>query len=458
MVRAKDTPHDEVATTIESVKLVEDMKFFLLTAPANWLDNQIIRRYCLNNEEGYVSCVRWNGLFFITGTDIVRCIMYKFHHLGRTITDRKKFEEGVFLDLRNLRVGNDAILENPKSEFLDFLHKNQCIRTQKKQKVFFWFNVAHDKLMADALERDIKRERLKQSTVSVALREPALSFNFDSMGELSLEEQLAIHLAKPQFRPIPLKLNNKAPNSSLSSGNSSDSGPFDGVESPLEITRSKRSVEAPDETRSEKKQRRVFDEDDFPLDYLDRENSTSSNELCPPEQLYPPYYGYSPGYYAQAGFSSMFQRSPINIAKNDDYILEQSPLPKFPSMAPLMLVPRLANDNLALPMLPPLSAIPGIWSTYGSGFPLLATDFRLPPDIPSAQLSASQIPNSFDNFCQVNGSDKRKESVTHGPIKEEGSKVGAGGEEAGGRTGSGAGTGDGNKIPTPDSAKRASEV
>lgn len=463
MVKAKEIPRDEVATTIESVKLVEDMKFFLLTAPANWLDNQIIRRYCLNNEEGYVSCVRWNGLFFITGTDIVRCIMYKFHHLGRTITDRKKFEEGVFLDLRNLRVGNDAILENPKSEFLDFLHKNQCIRTQKKQKVFFWFNVAHDKLMADALERDIKRERLKQSTVSVALREPALSFEYDNISEVSFEDQLSAHLAKAQFKPTALKSNKTDLNDNAAvsaSANSSDSSQYEGVESPVEGVPIKRSIEPHADPRDIKKPRREFNEDDFPLDYLDQHDnySASTHEIFPQlDQLYPPYYGYSPGYYSQAGFASMFQRSPINIAKNDDYILEQTPLPKIPTMAQLMLIPRLANDNLSMPMLPPLSAITGLWSNYGSSYPLLATDTGMPAEPPSAQISASQIPNSFENFCQVNGSEKRKETVDH-PSKDKAGKSSAYGDENGGRTDTGTGHEDGNKIPTPDSAKHASEV
>lgn len=66
----------------------------------------------------------------------------------------KKFEEGVFSDLRNLKPGQDACLEEPKvrslsaditsvlhtsqSPFLDLLFKYQCIRTQKKQKVFYW--------------------------------------------------------------------------------------------------------------------------------------------------------------------------------------------------------------------------------------------------------------------------------------------------------------------------------
>ncbi|KAF8003953.1 hypothetical protein HF325_001401 [Metschnikowia pulcherrima] len=147
----------------ESLSLVEDLKFFLATAPANWQENQVIRRYYLNNDEGFVSCVFWNNLYFITGTDIVRCILYKFQHFGRTVTDRKKFEEGIFLDLRNLKAGTDSVLENPKLEFLEFLYKNLCLRTQKKQKVFFWFNVPHDKLMADALERDIKKEKAGQT-------------------------------------------------------------------------------------------------------------------------------------------------------------------------------------------------------------------------------------------------------------------------------------------------------
>ncbi|GME93882.1 unnamed protein product [[Candida] boidinii] len=149
---------DRETSLDESLRLIEDLKVFLITAPANWHENQVIRRYFLNREEGFVSCVFWNNLYYITGTDIVRCIAYKFHHYGRKIIDRKKFEEGIFSDLRSLKCGTDAVLENPRSDFLKFLHKNQCLRTQKKQKVFFWFNVPHDKLFADALERDLKKE------------------------------------------------------------------------------------------------------------------------------------------------------------------------------------------------------------------------------------------------------------------------------------------------------------
>lgn len=84
------------AETLDSLQLIKDLDLFLVTAPVNWHENQVIRRYFLNKDEGFVSCVYWNNLYFITGTDIVRCIAYKMCHIGRRIVDRKKFEEGIF--------------------------------------------------------------------------------------------------------------------------------------------------------------------------------------------------------------------------------------------------------------------------------------------------------------------------------------------------------------------------
>ena len=129
-----------------------------------------------------------NNLFHITGTDIVRCLAFRFQAFGRPVKNAKKFEEGIFSDLRNLKSGTDASLEEPKSAFLDFLYKNNCIRTQKKQKVFYWYSVPHDRLFLDALERDLKREKQGQEPTTVAVSEPALSFEYDS--SQSLFEQL----------------------------------------------------------------------------------------------------------------------------------------------------------------------------------------------------------------------------------------------------------------------------
>ncbi len=129
-----------------------------------------------------------SNLFHISGTDIVRCLAFRFQAFGRPVKNSKKFEEGIFSDLRNLKSGTDASLEEPKSPFLDFLYKNNCIRTQKKQKVFYWYSVPHDRLFLDALERDLKREKMGQEATTVAVSEPALSFEFDS--SQSLFEQL----------------------------------------------------------------------------------------------------------------------------------------------------------------------------------------------------------------------------------------------------------------------------
>ena len=129
-----------------------------------------------------------NNLFHVSGTDIVRCLSFRFQAFGRPVKNSKKFEEGIFSDLRNLKSGTDASLEEPKSPFLDFMYKNNCIRTQKKQKVFYWYSVPHDRLFLDALERDLKREKMGQEATTMAVSEPALSFEFDS--SQSLFEQL----------------------------------------------------------------------------------------------------------------------------------------------------------------------------------------------------------------------------------------------------------------------------
>lgn len=146
----------------------ETFKLFLATAPVNWSSpNETIRRLDLGDGQ-YISCVLWNELFHITGTDIIKSMAYRMECIGRTVTLLKKFEEGIFSDLRNLKAVVDATLEESRSPFLKFLYENQCIRTQKKQKVFYWFSVKHDKLFLDALERDLKRESTGQTPCTVS--------------------------------------------------------------------------------------------------------------------------------------------------------------------------------------------------------------------------------------------------------------------------------------------------
>ncbi|KAK9459353.1 STE like transcription factor-domain-containing protein [Lipomyces oligophaga] len=165
--------------TIKSLKEVDKLKIFLASAPAQMVPKEMFNRFQLPTQE-YVTCVLWQGVFYITGTDIVRCLTFRFQAFGRPVKNPKKFEEGIFSDLRNLKPGNDdALLEEPKSTFLELLYKNNCIRTQKKQKVFNWFSVPHDRLFLDALERDLKRESMNQEATTEAVSEPALSFQYD---------------------------------------------------------------------------------------------------------------------------------------------------------------------------------------------------------------------------------------------------------------------------------------
>ena len=137
---------------------IVELRNFLAGAPRLWTspNDAPVRKFKMGNGEE-ISCVFWKGRFFITGTDVVKVLIFRFQLLGRNILNPKKFEEGVFSDLRNLKPGTDAVLEEPRSEFLEFLHKHGCIRTQKKQKVFFWHKVPHEDLFREALERNLKR-------------------------------------------------------------------------------------------------------------------------------------------------------------------------------------------------------------------------------------------------------------------------------------------------------------
>jgi hypothetical protein len=104
---------------------VNKLKFFLATAPGSFNQtpydlNDVVAREerCLNRFQlptgETVSCVHWNGLYHITGTDIVRALNFRFLAFGRPVKNVKKFEEGIFSDLRNLKSGTDATLEEPK--------------------------------------------------------------------------------------------------------------------------------------------------------------------------------------------------------------------------------------------------------------------------------------------------------------------------------------------------------
>ena len=151
------SPHPAQPFTID--QKVAELKSFLNDAPKlipQGMDKYVLSFQMENGES--ISCILWQGKCFITGTDVVKILVYRFHKFGRPVMNLKKFEEGVFSDLRMLKHNSGASLEEPRSPFLEYLFRNNCIRTQKKQKVFYWYSVAHDNLFCDAVERDLKRE------------------------------------------------------------------------------------------------------------------------------------------------------------------------------------------------------------------------------------------------------------------------------------------------------------
>lgn len=104
-----------------------------------------------------ITCVYYDSRHYVTGTDIIRALVFRFRLEAIPIGSLKKFEEGVFSDLRTLKPGVGAILEAPRSEFLQLLHRFGCIRTQKKQKVFLWKFVDFERLFKEAEKRERKR-------------------------------------------------------------------------------------------------------------------------------------------------------------------------------------------------------------------------------------------------------------------------------------------------------------
>ncbi|KAL1914712.1 uncharacterized protein VTP21DRAFT_7970 [Calcarisporiella thermophila] len=202
---ALSTPQEERMTQIEA------LRYFLATAPASMMESEkTMSQYRLPNGE-QITCVLWNELFHITSTDILRALVYRFEAFGRPVTNLKKFEEGVFSDMRHLRPGHDAVLEETRSEFLELLHKNNCIRTLKKQKVYYWFSVPHDRLFLDALERDIRRERKGMTPTSTAVSEPAITISADVTDNAFFELRSSL-------------LGNESEDSSTGTGTGTDTG------------------------------------------------------------------------------------------------------------------------------------------------------------------------------------------------------------------------------------------
>lgn len=128
-------------------------------------------KHILHTTGESVHCVIWEGRHYVTSFDIIKILkvlVIDDGHgnllCGEIDTEGKKFEENVFSVLRQLKVGVNCRLEEARSDFLDWLVRHDCIRTQKKQKVFFW----HDVNFA-LLSREIRNRCLRNGSPSKSI-------------------------------------------------------------------------------------------------------------------------------------------------------------------------------------------------------------------------------------------------------------------------------------------------
>lgn len=135
-------------------KTFEDLINFTKTATHEWGRNEKSRRFTALGE--FTVCVAWKGRFMISGSHVMRTItaLYRLKNMGKPLMDRRRFEEGIYSDLRCLKTGVDALLEESNSELIKYLYKLNACRTHKRQKIYYWESVPFQSLLQNALERD----------------------------------------------------------------------------------------------------------------------------------------------------------------------------------------------------------------------------------------------------------------------------------------------------------------
>src|SRR3984885_7862874 len=148
--------------------------------------------------DAFVTCVHWQGGLFISGADIAKIVAYRLQCQGIKVPSLKKLQEGVVSDLRVLRAGQHFVLENAQSELLRLLRRNGCIKTLKKQKVFFWDSVPHDALFENALEREVMRVGVSNMSGSSECTEGSSS---DSSGVEGMRDPEVTYEDMPDLFP-----------------------------------------------------------------------------------------------------------------------------------------------------------------------------------------------------------------------------------------------------------------
>lgn len=69
-----------------------DLFNFLTNAPKEFREGERIRKYQLKNGD-YIHCVLWNNHFYITGTDVVKILVWRFQNSGRNLVSMKNLKK-----------------------------------------------------------------------------------------------------------------------------------------------------------------------------------------------------------------------------------------------------------------------------------------------------------------------------------------------------------------------------
>ncbi|PRQ71096.1 STE like transcription factor-domain containing protein [Rhodotorula toruloides] len=134
------------------------LQLFIATAPTTFPTVQdqgnvlTLRTFDLTDGET-IACIRWQGLYYVTGTDVVRILDFQSRQAGLHQNDSKAFARGVYSDLRRLKIGRDCVLLPSQAPLLDALFRDDFIKTRKARKLFFWFSVPYDDLLRRVLDR-----------------------------------------------------------------------------------------------------------------------------------------------------------------------------------------------------------------------------------------------------------------------------------------------------------------
>ncbi len=154
LLQAHCMPHCDKALLYK--QLYGEFIDFLENGPVGWAPGEECRRFSIFGDT--ITCSFREGEFLISGTDIVKSLtaLFRLAQLGRQPADRRRFEEGIAGDLRSIKAGRGAILEEANSDLLKFLYRINSVRTHKKQKIFIWAAVPFLRLHNDSMARELR--------------------------------------------------------------------------------------------------------------------------------------------------------------------------------------------------------------------------------------------------------------------------------------------------------------